>query len=328
VFMLLYLIFSFAGNIFDTFFFAFHLMELFFTIRLLQLAFNAVALHGKSLCATLLMGMVLTYVYAAVGWRLVLPDFKYGFADLPEWESGDADADAGTESETSGNCAAETAGDVEDVGDTAAVTAGESAADAASNAVADAVADTLSAPTATFLDWVLLHWEIGMGEGPGSAEDWASGSRPLSYVILSLSYFIFIVVILGAVISGIIIDAFGEMRDDKAEQEEDMENVDFVSGIHRKEFDQCGMEFEGYRTSYHNPVHYMYYKLYLRLKDKTEYNGQESYIDDMLSANDPSFLPAGRSGALEVAKGKAAEAEQATPDWGTELTHTVSLPVI
>lgn len=53
-------LFSVAGMLFDHFFFAYHLLELFFKIRLLQLAFNAVALHGKSLCATLLMGLVLT----------------------------------------------------------------------------------------------------------------------------------------------------------------------------------------------------------------------------------------------------------------------------
>lgn len=50
-----------------------------------------------------------------------------------------------------------------------------------------------------------MRREVGLAEGPESMEDWSSSSKPWSYVLLSLSYFMFIVVILGAVISGIII---------------------------------------------------------------------------------------------------------------------------
>ena len=73
-----------------------------------------------------------------------------------------------------------------------------------------------------------------------------------------------------------LLDVLGEMRDDKAEREEDLRNVDFVSGINRAEFDQVGIDFDQYRKNYHNTKHYFYYKLYLVRREKTEYTGQES----------------------------------------------------
>lgn len=62
-------------------------------------------------------------------------------------------------------------------------------------------------------------------------------------------------------------------------------------GINRGEFDQVGIDFDKYRSNFHNPVHYLYYKLYLVRKHKTEYTGQESYISEMIEGSDASFLP-------------------------------------
>ena len=41
--------------------------------------------------------------------------------------------------------------------------------------------------------------------------------------------------ILGAVISGIIIDTFGAKRDEKTEMDADIRDIDFVSGLERRE---------------------------------------------------------------------------------------------
>ena len=50
----------------------------------------------------------------------------------------------------------------------------------------------------TFLDWVVLHWEKGLRDGPMGLDEWESEHAPPSFVVLSLSYFIFVVLILGA----------------------------------------------------------------------------------------------------------------------------------
>ena len=49
---------------------------------------------------------------------------------------------------------------------------------------------------------------------------------------------------------GIIIDAFGEKRDDRDAMEEDMQDVDFVSGLPRSDFESLGLDFDKYRDSY------------------------------------------------------------------------------
>ena len=33
----------------------------------------------------MLLGLVVTYIYAVVGWKLVVQDFKYGFDGSPVW---------------------------------------------------------------------------------------------------------------------------------------------------------------------------------------------------------------------------------------------------
>ena len=64
-----------------------------------------------------------SYLYAVIGWKFIIGEFKYGFGGAPNWEGG-----------------------------------------------------------ATFLDWVLLHWERGLGGGPEAIEDWTSGGTPVSFM--------------------------------------------------------------------------------------------------------------------------------------------------
>ena len=57
----------------------------------------------------------------------------------------------------------------------------------------------------TFYDWIMVHWEGGLRDGPQHSALWKSGSTPVKYVALSTTYYIIIVLIMGAVVSGIII---------------------------------------------------------------------------------------------------------------------------
>lgn len=104
--------------------------------------------------------------------------------------------------------------------------------------------------------------------------------------------------ILGAVISGIIIDAFSADRAEKTKIEEDDRDFDFVSGLPRSAFDNLGhqIDFDDYRKQYHDPWNYLYYTVYLEEKPDADFTGQESYICKMVKEKNASFFPTLRAG--------------------------------
>ena len=151
---------------------------------------------------------------------------------------------------------------------------------------------------------------------------------PFSFFMLSFSYFMFVVLILGAVISGIIIDAFGEKRDERCSMEEDIKDVDFVSGLERAEFESIQLDFDAIRYHQHHIENYLYYAIHLHEKDSTDFTGQESYVSELMLEMDPGFFPTGRSSVLENALKAKARASSTSAETSLESAiHTVGARV-
>ena len=130
---------------------------------------------------------------------------------------------------------------------------------------------------------------------------------PFSYIVLSFTYFIFVVQVMGAIISGIILDAFGARREARLSMIEDKKNVDFVSGLHRSAFEEINLDFDFIRDEYHDWRNYLYYCVYLDEKDEDDYTGVESYMAGLLAAQphpDPEFFPTGRCALMDAARAK------------------------
>lgn len=125
--------------------------------------------------------------------------------------------------------------------------------------------------------------------------------RELHYLrsAYDLIFFLFVVIILLNIFSGIIIDTFAQLRDEKADLEYDKNNICFICSIDRNEFDRGGEGFEKHIEKDHNLFQYLYYKIYIMNKPKTEYNGTESMI-----GNDSSWFPFHKALILEKAKEK------------------------
>jgi hypothetical protein len=244
VYMILCIVCSALGALVDPFFFAFHLLELFFVIQLLQVALDAVGRNAKQLFYAVAMSFILTYCYAVLGWKLIIADdnipFEYGFNGDPTWGPNSTGV--------------------------------------------------------TFYDWIIVHWEVGLRDGPQHSALWRTGSTPVQYIALSITYYIVIVLIMGAVISGIIIDAFSADRSEKERIKEDDKEFDFISGLPRSEFEKLGLQFDDYVKQFHDPWNYLYYTVYLAEKNETAYTGQESYVWKMVQAKDPHFFPTLRAG--------------------------------
>lgn len=87
----------------------------------------------------------------------------------------------------------------------------------------------------TLADNFWQHLDYGL-RGPPIFNSYASQSS--EKYLFDISYQIFIIVIMVAIITGIIIDTFSDLRSEKADIENDQENVCFVCAIGREVFER------------------------------------------------------------------------------------------
>ena len=79
-----------------------------------------------------------------------------------------------------------------------------------------------------------------------------------------------------------IIDSFGELRDEKNKNDDDQHNTCFICGIERSELERY-FSFEDHVLIEHNKWNYLAYLIYLKKKVKhapTEMTDVESYVWD------------------------------------------------
>ncbi|KAE8585795.1 hypothetical protein XENTR_v10021457 [Xenopus tropicalis] len=142
----------------------------------------------------------------------------------------------------------------------------------------------------------LFHMYVGVRAGGGigdEIEDPAGDEYELYRVVFDITFFFFVIVILLAIIQGLIIDAFGELRDQQEQVKEDMETKCFICGIGSDYFDTTPHGFENHTLEEHNLANYMFFLMYLINKDDTEHTGQESYVWKMYQERCWDFFPAG-----------------------------------
>ncbi|KAK6307192.1 hypothetical protein J4Q44_G00223400 [Coregonus suidteri] len=142
----------------------------------------------------------------------------------------------------------------------------------------------------------LFHMYVGVRAGGGigdEIEDPAGDPYELYRILFDITFFFFVIVILLAIIQGLIIDAFGELRDQQEQVKEDMETKCFICGIGNDYFDTTPHGFETHTLQEHNLANYLFFLMYLINKDETEHTGQESYVWKMYQERQWDFFPAG-----------------------------------
>lgn len=112
-------------------------------------------------------------------------------------------------------------------------------------------------------------------------------------IVFDITFFFFIIVILLAIIQGLIIDAFGELRDQLESVKEDMESNCFICGIGKDYFDKVPHGFDTHVQQEHNLANYMFFFMHLINKPDTEYTGQETYVWNMYQQRCWDFFPVG-----------------------------------
>ncbi|XP_071161899.1 ryanodine receptor-like [Mytilus edulis] len=139
-----------------------------------------------------------------------------------------------------------------------------------------------------------LHTGVRAGGGIGDEIEPADGDPTEVWRILfDITFFFFVIVILLAIIQGLIIDAFGELRDQLEQVKEDMESKCFICGIGKEYFDKVPHGFETHTTNEHNFANYMFFLMHLINKPDTEYTGQETYVWELYQQRCWDFFPVG-----------------------------------
>lgn len=139
-----------------------------------------------------------------------------------------------------------------------------------------------------------LYKGVRAGGGIGDEIDEPDGDDYEAYRILfDITFFFFVIVILLAIIQGLIIDAFGELRDQLDSVKENMESNCFICGIGKDYFDKVPHGFDTHVQQEHNLANYMFFLMHLINKPDTEYTGQETYVWNMYQQRCWDFFPVG-----------------------------------
>ena len=157
----------------------------------------------------------------------------------------------------------------------------------------------------TFVECLLTHLNYGLRDDQGIGDVMSvvdlqkdSFGRLLGRVVFDVSYWIIIVVMLLSIVSGIIIDTFGQLRDKKNSVDALLARRCFICGIDSNSFQRQGQGFDYHVRHEHNMWAYLFIRQYLREKDPRWYTGQERYLASMVQKGDMRYMPMGVAFAL------------------------------
>jgi inositol 1,4,5-triphosphate receptor type 3 len=130
-----------------------------------------------------------------------------------------------------------------------------------------------------------------------------SNNTYIQRVIFDLSFFIWVGILLFNIITGLMVDGFGALREEDNERQDTLENTCFVCGFTRSQYDDVP-NFRGPSFDYHKDVDhefwiYVYFYVYLKRKDKTTFSGVESYVWKQIMDTNLGWIPSRGSAAIQ-----------------------------
>lgn len=74
-----------------------------------------------------------------------------------------------------------------------------------------------------------------------------------------------------------------------------MKSKCFICSIENGQFKRYGKGFLKHIKEDHNMWNYLFFMLYLELKEETEFSAQEAYVSEMIKSRNLGFFPIGRA---------------------------------
>uniref|UniRef100_A0A670ZYH1 Inositol 1,4,5-trisphosphate receptor n=1 Tax=Pseudonaja textilis TaxID=8673 RepID=A0A670ZYH1_PSETE len=128
-------------------------------------------------------------------------------------------------------------------------------------------------------------------------------------VIYDLLFFFIVIIIVLNLIFGVIIDTFADLRSEKQKKEEILKTTCFICGLERDKFDNKTVSFEEHIKFEHNMWNYLYFIVLVRVKNKTDYTGPESYVAQMIKNKNLDWFPRMRAMSLVSNEGEGEQNE-------------------
>ena len=142
---------------------------------------------------------------------------------------------------------------------------------------------------------VLINFGTRCGGGAGEVLPTVSYKNStnmfIGRFIYDMTFFIFVSTIMGNVTFGIIVDTFGELRDETYNYENDKNNKCFICQISR---DGCllkNINFNNHIKHEHNLWNYVNFLIYLHLNNPNDFSRVEGIVWDKLIEKDYGWIP-------------------------------------
>uniref|UniRef100_A0A8C5JQ63 Inositol 1,4,5-trisphosphate receptor n=1 Tax=Junco hyemalis TaxID=40217 RepID=A0A8C5JQ63_JUNHY len=266
--------------------------ELFYSILLFDLIYReetlfnvikSVTRNGRSILLTALLALILVYLFSIVGFLFLKDDFILEVDRLPD-------------SKAKGWAVLGLVGHF-----LALLSSPEAEPEQWERAC-----DTLLMCIVT----VLNH---GLRNGGGVGDILRKPSKDESLfparVVYDLLFFFIVIIIVLNLIFGVIIDTFADLRSEKQKKEEILKTTCFICGLERDKFDNKTVSFEEHIKYEHNMWNYLYFIVLVRVKNKTDYTGPESYVAQMIKNKNLDWFPRMRAMSLVSNEGEGEQNE-------------------
>nr|CAD2169339.1 unnamed protein product [Meloidogyne enterolobii] len=140
-----------------------------------------------------------------------------------------------------------------------------------------------------------LNWGLRNGGGIGDVLRSVSPHEPYFFwrILYDMTFYIVLIIIVLNLIFGVIIDTFGDLRTEKNEKEFTLRNTCFICGLERGKFDNKSVQvtFDEHNEREHNLWHYIYFIVWLQIKDETEFTGPESFVSKCVKNHNMDWFP-------------------------------------
>ncbi|ELW69529.1 Inositol 1,4,5-trisphosphate receptor type 3 [Tupaia chinensis] len=284
--------------------------ELFYSILLFDLIYReetlfnvikSVTRNGRSILLTALLALILVYLFSIVGFLFLKDDFILEVDRLPGNHSRasplgmphGAAAFVGTCSEDKVNCIS-----------------GVSVPEVLEE---DEELDSTERACDTLLMCIVTVMNHGLRNGGGVGDILRKPSKDESLfparVVYDLLFFFIVIIIVLNLIFGVIIDTFADLRSEKQKKEEILKTTCFICGLERDKFDNKTVSFEEHIKLEHNMWNYLYFIVLVRVKNKTDYTGPESYVAQMIKNKNLDWFPRMRAMSLVSNEGEGEQNE-------------------
>ena len=147
---------------------------------------------------------------------------------------------------------------------------------------------------------MVLNYGSSAGGGLGDVISMVSYRHDVGLFVgrffYDMLFFILIVLVLGNIFLGIIVDSFGELRNINIETENDIKNICFICQLSRDACLTRNIDFEKHVSTEHNKWNYVYFLTYLQINNPNDFSGIENSVWEKLEDQDFGWIPIEESG--------------------------------